>query len=102
MWLLGEAPATVAQQDDFMKRVRENSGARSMLRPEGFLILGGDYDIQRVAAKGLGCEIPQPGEIVSVRVVPATPESGVRIDRAWWRLAGEGEECTKPAPVIRQ
>lgn len=93
--------ATVAQQDDFMKRVRENGGARTTLRPEGYLILGGDYDVQRVTAKELGCEIPQPGEIVSVRVVPAPPESGVRIDHAWWRLADEGEDVTMPAPIIR-
>lgn len=93
--------ATVAQQDDFMKRVRENGGARTALRPEGFLILGGDYDIQRATAEGLGCEVPQPGEVVSVRVVPATANSGVRIDHAWWRLAAEDEETTEPAPVIR-
>ena len=27
--------ATVAQQDDFMKRARGNGGARTTLRPEG-------------------------------------------------------------------
>lgn len=92
--------ATVAQQDDFMKRIRENGGARTALRPEGYLILGGDYDIQRVTAKELGCEVPEPGEVVSVKVVPATPETGVRIDHAWWRLAGDDEEITAPAPVV--
>ena len=83
-----------------MKRVRENGGARTALRPEGYLILGGDYDIQRTTAKELGCEVPEPGEVVSVKVVPATPQTGVRIDHAWWRLAGEGEEITEPAPVV--
>ncbi len=92
--------ATVAQQNDFMKRVRENGGARTALRPEGYLILGGDYDVQRMTAKELGCEVPQPGELVSVKVVPATAGSGVRIDHAWWRLAGEDEEITEPAPVV--
>jgi len=94
--------ATVAQQDDFMKRVRENGGARTALRPEGFLILGGDYALQRLTAKELGCAVPQPGEIVSVKVVPATAQTGVRIDHAWWRLADESEEATEPAPVVRQ
>lgn len=92
--------ATVAQQDDFMKRVRENGGARTALRPEGYLILGGDYNEHKSTAEKLGCEVPQPGEIVSVKVVPAKPESGVRIDHAWWRLAREDEEVTEPAPVV--
>ena len=32
--------ATVAQQADYMKRIRGNDGARSQLRPEGIVILG--------------------------------------------------------------
>src|SRR5205085_1514248 len=32
--------ATVAQQDDYMKRVRGNGGARTHLQPEGIIILG--------------------------------------------------------------
>jgi hypothetical protein len=94
--------ATVAQQDDFMKRVRENGGARTALRPEGYLILGGDYSDQRTTAEALGSVVPQPGELVSVKVVPATPANGVRIDRAWWRLARDGERPTGPAPVLGQ
>jgi hypothetical protein len=85
-----------------MKRVRENGGARTALRPEGYLILGGDYDVQRVTAVELGCEVPQPGELVSVKVVPATPKNGVRIDQAWWRLAHDDEEVIEPAPVLRK
>jgi hypothetical protein len=92
--------ATVAQQEDFMKRVRENGGARSALRPEGYLILGGDYKGHKSTAEKLGCEVPQPGEVVSVKVIPAKPEIGVRIDHAWWRLAGDDEEATEPAPVV--
>jgi hypothetical protein len=91
---------TVAQQEDFMKRVRENGGSRSALRPEGYLILGGDYAGQRETAAALGSEVPRPGEVVSVRVVPASPNDGVRIDHAWWRLAREGEQITEPAPVV--
>lgn len=63
--------ATVAQQDDFMKRVRANGGARTALRSEGYVILGGDYEKHRVAARLLGLEVPTSGEIVSARVVPA-------------------------------
>ena len=92
--------ATVAQQDDFMKRVRENGGARTALRPEGYLILGGDYTEQRTTAEALGCEVPQPGELVSVKVVPAKPKSGAKIDLAWWRLAHDDEDVTEPAPML--
>src|SRR5690606_16647035 len=60
--------ATVAQQDDYMKRVRDNGGSRSALRPEGYLILGGDYSVQRNLAAALGATIPEPGELVSIQV----------------------------------
>ncbi len=92
--------ATVAQQDDYMKRVRDNGGSRSALRPEGFLILGGDYSIQRNLAMALGSAVPEPGELVSVQVVPATEADGVDIAWAWWRLAVDSEVVTSPAPVV--
>lgn len=92
--------ATVAQQDDYMKRVRDNGGSRSALRPEGYLILGGDYFIQRDIAEALGAVIPQPGEVVSVQVVPASPIGGVGIDGRWWRLAGSADQIDQPAPVL--
>jgi hypothetical protein len=92
--------ATVAQQDDYMKRVRENGGSRSALRPEGFLILGGDYMTQRDIAAALGAVVPEPGEFVSVQVVPAPPEEGVGIDGEWWRLAAPDEQIDLAAPVL--
>lgn len=92
--------ATVAQQDDYMKRVRYNGGSRSALRPEGYLILGGDYFIQRNLAAALGAVVPEPGELVSVRVTPAAPEEGVGIDGEWWRLATQDEQIDLPAPVL--
>lgn len=92
--------ATVAQQDDYMKRVRENGGSRSALRPEGYLILGGDYFIQRDIAAALGAVVPEPGELVSVLVVPAPPEEGIGIDDGWWRLAVPDEQIDLPAPVL--
>lgn len=62
--------ATVAQQDDFMKRARGNGGARTLLRPEGILVLGHQDDDPRVAA-ALGLPVPKKGEFVSGRVIPA-------------------------------
>ncbi len=92
--------ATVAQQDDYMKRVRENGGSRSALRPEGYLILSGDYFIQRYFAAALGAVVPEPGELVSVLVVPAPPEEGALIDGEWWRLAAPDEQIDLPAPIL--
>lgn len=92
--------ATVAQQDDYMKRVRDNGGSRSALRPEGYLILGGDYRIQRDIAAALGAVVPEPGELVSVQVVPAPPEKGVGINGEWWRIAAPDEQIDLPAPVL--
>lgn len=61
--------ATVAQQEDYMKRVRGNGGSRSSLRPEGIVIFG-QYDSHRRAAAQLGLPVPEPGsgESVSVRL----------------------------------
>jgi len=94
--------ATVAQQDDYMKRVRNNGGSRSALAPEGFLILGGDYSVQRHIAENLGATVPHPGEFVSVKVVPTTSAtiSAVSLDGKWWRLARDGDEITTPAPSL--
>jgi hypothetical protein len=94
--------ATVAQQDDYMKRVRNNGGSRSALASEGFLILGGDYSFQRRIAEGLGAVVPNPGEFVSVRVAPTTPTSisAVSLDGRWWRLAATEEVIAVPAPSL--
>lgn len=89
--------ATVAQQDDFMKRVRDNGGARGALRPEGYLILGGDYRNQQDLARALGTEVPEPGELVSVAVVPTS--DGVEIGDGFWRLREPGESAVA-APVV--
>lgn len=92
--------ATVAQQDDYMKRVRDNGGSRGALRPEGYLILGGDYKVQRNLAEALGAAIPEPGELVSIQVIPTSPADGAQIGDSFWRLAGEEEPVTVPAPVV--
>lgn len=64
--------ATVAQQDDFMKRARGNGGARQKLRPEGILVLG-HQDNDPLVAEALCLPRPRKGEFVSAWVVPATP-----------------------------
>lgn len=59
--------ATVAQQEDYMKRVRGNGGSRSTLRPEGIVVIG-QYESHRRIAQALGIPVPGPGESVSVRL----------------------------------
>ena len=66
--------ATVAMQDDYMKRVRGGGGARDQLRAEGIVIFG-DYAGDQVLASALGLPRPGPGEFVSARLAP----------RAAWR-----------------
>ncbi|TWP34095.1 NaeI family type II restriction endonuclease [Leekyejoonella antrihumi] len=94
--------ATVAQQDDYMKRVRSNGGSRSALAPEGYLIPGGDYEAHRQIARQLGAGAPEPGEVVSLRVVPTSPGTPQSAELAGqtWRLARDGEAITVPAPVL--
>lgn len=95
--------ATLAQQADYMARVRDNGhGARTVLRKEGYLVPGGDYEVHRNVAHHLGVELPEPGEVVSVRVVPA--EAGVpwsvQLDGQQWRVAREDDDVIEPAPKL--
>lgn len=81
--------ATVAQQDDFMKRARGNGGARSHLRPEGILVLG-HQDNDPLVARDLGLAVPTKGEFISARVALCEPVDGqdaAEIDGQFWRLA---------------
>lgn len=84
--------ATVAQQDDYMKRIRENGGARSELRPEGIVILG-QYLSHVQVAKDLGVAVPQAGESVAVRLTPATKAARgvVRLEDRLWKIAQAGD-----------
>jgi len=59
--------ATVAMQDDYMKRVRDGGGARDQLRDEGIVIFG-DYAGDQLLAAALGLPRPGPGEFVSARL----------------------------------
>lgn len=98
------AVATVAQQDDFMKRVRANGGARSALAEDGILVMGGDYASHRRVAQGLGLEVPLPGEFISARVVSARVDDPNTVDTvelqgALWRLA-EDDDPVQRAPDL--
>jgi hypothetical protein len=59
--------ATVAMQDDYMKRVRDGGGARDQLRDEGIVIFG-DYAGDQLLAAALGLPRPGAGEFVSARL----------------------------------
>ena len=93
--------ATVAQQDDFMKRARGNGGARTALQAEGILVLG-HQDKDPLVAEALGLPVPHKGEFVSARVVPAHDDRDdpvAVIGGKPWALARPGDPQT-PAPVI--
>lgn len=93
--------ATVAQQDDFMKRARGNGGARTELRSEGILVLG-HQDSDPLVAAELGLPVPRKGEFVSARVVPARADRDdpvAVISGRPWALARPGDPGV-PAPVI--
>lgn len=92
--------ATVGQQDDYMKRIRCNGGARSRLAPEGIVILGQYGSHVDIAAK-LGLPIPRGGESVSVRLAEWMPVDGevphAVIGGKMWRVARtDGLPCFVP------
>lgn len=93
--------ATVAQQDDFMKRVRGNGGARTLLRPEGIVILG-HHARPRALAAELGLPKPERGEVVSVRLIreDINDARAVEIDRVGWRVAEDGEAVGGAGPFV--
>lgn len=91
--------ATLGQQKDFMKRVRGNGGSRTRLKSEGILILG-HYKRHREIARRLHIPVPQHGESVSVRIVPAEKEycgGTVDLDGLKVRVAGPDDPVV-PAP----
>ncbi len=95
--------ATVAMQDDYMKRVRGGGGARDQLRAEGIVIFG-DYAGDQVLASALGLPRPGPGEFVSARLVPRPGECrdyarSIRLADADWLLASAADPPS-PAPAL--
>ncbi|MCY0942020.1 NaeI family type II restriction endonuclease [Streptomyces antarcticus] len=92
---------SVVRQKDYMKRVRGNGGSRSVLRSEGIIIMG-DYRAHQDIARQLGLPVPQKGEFVSARVVPAVPGSGkpaAAMDGGLWSLASPGDDVVT-APIL--
>ncbi|MFV2195675.1 NaeI family type II restriction endonuclease [Nocardiopsis sp. LOL_012] len=95
--------ATVAKQEDYMKRVRGNGGSRSSLRSEGIIILG-HYTEHSVIAQKLGLPVPGSGEFVSTRVVSTDERQEgsarkVSIDGGWWRVAS-ATDPVETAPLL--
>jgi Restriction endonuclease NaeI len=93
--------ATVAQQDDFMKRARGNGGARTALGPEGILVLGHQDNDPNVAG-ALGLPIPKKGELVSGRVIPARNDRNdavAIIEGERWALA-RPDDPVVAAPIV--
>ncbi len=95
-----EIVATVAQQVDYMKRLRGNGGARGDLQSEGIIILG-QYERHRLIAHALDLPVPGAGDTVAARVYPALPGEGpsVEIDGSFWRLAGKTDSVVS-APQL--
>jgi hypothetical protein len=97
--------ATVAVQDDYMKRVRGGGGARDQLRAEGIVIFG-DYAGHQVLATALGLPRPGPGGFVSARLAQASGARDNRDYARYIRLAGvewalaSADDPTGPAPVL--
>lgn len=91
--------ATVAQQDDYMKRVRYNGGARDKLAPEGIIILG-DYSSHRRLAESLGAAVPNKGEFVSVKVEHSNNAADPVIDGRHWKIARPGSPAVTTAPRL--
>jgi hypothetical protein len=94
--------ATVAQQEDYMKRIRGNGGSRSSLRPEGIVIFG-QYDSHRRVARTLGLPIPGSGESVSARLATRKQQHAgapfVVLDARQWVVALLQDPAEK-APLL--
>jgi hypothetical protein len=96
------AVATVAQQEDYMKRIRGNGGSRSALRPEGIVIFG-QYAAHGKIAAQLGLPVPSAGQSLSVRLARARSHHvglpSVMLDGAAWVVA-QPQDPVEPAPLL--
>ncbi len=61
--------ALLFDQDDYMKRLRGNGGARDELRGDGIVLLSGAYDAAQIA--GMGLRTIGRDEFIAVRIAPA-------------------------------
>ncbi|MEO3891688.1 NaeI family type II restriction endonuclease [Nonomuraea sp. B5E05] len=86
--------ATVAMQEDYMRRARRRGGSRTALRAEGIVIFG-QYKNHVQAAVSLGLPAPGPGEFVSVRVARRQWHHGdapsIELDGEHWVVAVAGD-----------
>ncbi|WP_280265716.1 NaeI family type II restriction endonuclease [Nocardia wallacei] len=89
------AVRTVAMQLDDQKRVRTNGGARTALKPEGYIILSSYY---AHIAEGLGVPVPDSKHYISVRVVPGG-DGDPLIGGTRWRRA-RADEVSGNAPDL--
>ncbi|WP_329399197.1 NaeI family type II restriction endonuclease [Streptomyces melanogenes] len=93
---------TVAQQKDYMKRVRGNGGSRSALKRDGIVIIG-DYDSHRAVASQLQIPVPHEGEFVSVRLSEVhsgeSTQASVTLDGRRWRVATP-DDLPQTAPAL--
>jgi hypothetical protein len=78
---------TVAMQLDDQKRVRKNGGARSALKPEGYIVLS-SYHAH--LASRLGVPVPDDKHYVSVRVAPGGDKDPL-ISGSRWRRATDAD-----------
>jgi Restriction endonuclease NaeI len=94
--------ATVAQQEDYMKRVRGNGGSRSSLRPEGIVIIG-QYESHRRIAQALAVPVPGLGESVSVRLARRRSRHAglpfAALDGGDWVVA-QPDDPAETAPIL--
>lgn len=94
--------ATVARQEDYMKRVRGNGGSRSSLRPEGIVIIG-QYESHRRIAQALAIPVPGLGESVSVRLARRRSRHAelrsVMLDGGEWVVA-QPDDPVETAPML--
>lgn len=97
--------ATVAMQEDYMKRVRYNGGSRSRLQPRGIVILG-HFTNHGDIARRLGLPVPQAGDSVSVRLARRQQHHGdapyIELGGEHWTLAlpSDPEETVPKLPEV--
>ncbi len=63
--------ALLFDQDDYMKRLRGNGGARDILKTEGIALLSGAYDTQQITSIALPPVARD--EVISARLQPTSP-----------------------------
>ncbi|KAB2365213.1 NaeI family type II restriction endonuclease [Actinomadura montaniterrae] len=81
-----EVVRTVAQQADYMARIREDkkmTRARPALRQEGIIILGHGGSHTAIA-RALEVPVPKLGEFISLRITRALPEHAGRPSAELW------------------